>query len=94
MDLQKIKDIIANKADHIALKKSTIKFADGWFTPNTIIKQATVKNDNTEDTGVLTKDIVGNTNYWLDSHGDVHLPSNWSKTISDGGRKFHLHDHE
>ncbi len=92
MNIQRIKDVLQNKAEHVALKKATIKHADAWSTP--IAKGVANKADVTEDNGVINLDIVGNTNYWMDSHEDVHVKGNWSKTISDGGKKFHLHDHK
>ncbi|KQC33970.1 hypothetical protein AAU57_11995 [Nonlabens sp. YIK11] len=94
MDIQKIKDILANKKEVISLKKAAVKFSDGWSTPAIVVKSSATKADNSEDNGIITRDIIGNTNYWMDSHEDVHVPGNWSKTISDGGKKFHLHDHK
>lgn len=93
MDIQKIKDILENKADHVAIKKAAIKYADAWSTPTQVAK-TNAKKAYTDDTGVINLNIVGNTNYWMDSHEDVHVKGNWSKTISDGGKKFHLHDHK
>lgn len=93
MDIQKIKDILENKAEHVAIKKAAVKYADAWSTPTEVVKTNTSKAEF-EDTGVINLNIVGNTNYWMDSHEDVHVKGNWSKTISDGGKKFHLHDHK
>lgn len=51
--------------------------------------------DNDEKNGVLKRSIVANTYLYLDSHGDVHMPGIFSKTITDRKNRIsHLHDHK
>lgn len=92
MNIKLIQQIISNKSEHIAIKKAAIKYADAIGTPMAMFKSVASKQET--ETSVKKIQIVGNTNYWLDSHGDVHVAGNWNKTISDNGKKFHLHDHK
>lgn len=93
------KAIIENKANIKALKKSSMKEADGF---------SHVVSDNETRKGVITKDnsfvegnpteikvrVVGNTTNILDSHGDVHIDNIWKRTLKASDTKLHLQEHK
>jgi len=91
----------ANKSDILEMKKASKK--TNVFTPKLIIDETPIgiatkelttsaKND-TDD--VIKRTLIGNTYNWLDSHGDVHVGSTFSKSIGERvGKIWHLHDHE
>jgi hypothetical protein len=87
-----IKEIIAKKAELIALKKAEIKTVKGGvsalFSGN--VTKGVFENSDTE----LKRTIVANTYNWLDSHQDVHAKGVFSKSIKERKDIFHLHDHE
>lgn len=91
--------LVAEKEELIFLKKSVVKFSDPCTLPFTvekrihIVDKAKYAYENDEEKGILKRTIVANTYNWLDSHGDVHLNGLFAKSISDGGKKAHLHDH-
>ena len=91
MDKNKIKQILANKAEVIRLKKATAKqFIIGLSGSGST--NLTTKNEDTED--VIKRQIVGNTYLWLDNHDDVHVPGVFTKTIKENQNTIvHLHDH-
>lgn len=88
--------LVKNKAEIMALKKMATK----EFVGNNELKvdesKFTLKaSTNSEDTSEsITRKIIGNTYYYMDSHDDVHVDGIFSKTIKENqGRIFHLHDH-
>jgi hypothetical protein len=90
-----IKDLVARKAELIALKKAEIKTVKGGLT--TLVQSEGITTDKAmNDTETkLERTIVGNTYMWMDSHDDVHAKGVFTKSIKE--RKdsiFHLHDHE
>lgn len=90
--METIKDIFKKKDELIKLKKATTKLTDAWGSPSKVSKASTSKMDATANK--ISKTIVGNTYYWLDSHDDVHVKGCFSKSISENKNVFHLHDHE
>lgn len=88
-----IKNLVANKAELINLKKATQKFTNGL---NTVLQAESVAKglySNKEDK--LERTIVGNTYLFMDSHDDVHAKGVFTKSIKERQDKiFHLHDHE
>jgi hypothetical protein len=91
----------ANKADILEMKKASKKcFVSTPTLPlsgaplhvaNKALATTSAKND-TED--VIKRTLIGNTYNWLDSHGDVHVGSTFSKSIGERvGKIWHLHDH-
>ena len=88
-----IKNLIANKAELIELKKAEKKFTNGL---NTVLNTKSVAKglySNKEDK--LERTIVGNTYLFMDSHDDVHSKGVFTKSIKERQDKiFHLHDHE
>lgn len=87
--------LVANKQTLIAQKKFEIKFADPFVYNNRIGNneqrdKAVVNNDTKE---LLVKSIINTTN-WLDSHGDVHIPGLWAKSISETKGLYLLQEHK
>ena len=94
---ERIKDAIANKAEHIDMKKATVKNSDacGFTVPVAKTDETKSAPTNKEVAGVINKTIVGNTYLWMDSHKDVHVAGCFVKSINERKDKiFHLHDHE
>lgn len=94
MDKEYIKNLVANKAEQIALKKAETKYCKGGLT-NVLTTKTALKGlySNAEDK--LERTIIGNTYLWMDSHDDVHAKNCFSKSIKERQNKiFHLHDHE
>lgn len=91
------KHLVTNKEEIISLKKSAIKFTDcltyAPIATEKTNKAAKYSYENDEEKGLLKRTIVANTYNWLDTHDDVHLSGIFAKSINDGGRKAHLHDH-
>jgi hypothetical protein len=90
----------ANKTDILEMKKASKKTY--VFTPSLslsenvegVSKELFSSSKNDTET-VIKRTIVGNTYNWLDSHGDVHVGSTFSKSIGERvGKIWHLHDHE
>ena len=88
-----IKNLVANKAELIELKKAERKFTNGL---NTIIKAESVaKGLYSNSETKLERTIIGNTYLFMDSHDDVHAKGVFTKSIKERQDKiFHLHDHE
>lgn len=88
-----IKEIVANKAELIALKKAEVKTVKGGLS--SIIKtNSTIKGVFKDSDNELQRTIIGNTYLWMDSHEDVHAKGVFAKTIKERKDIFHLHDHE
>ena len=50
--------------------------------------------ENNKEAGRLTRTIVANTYYWMDTHKDVLVSGCFSKSLKERGQKaVHLHDH-
>lgn len=90
----------ANKAILLAEKKSTVKMADAvpfvgpsfeYSHGETTTKAETVAL--TDPTGPIKVTSVINTTNILDSHGDVHLPGIWKKSLSETKRLFLIKEH-
>lgn len=95
---EKFDYLLKNKQTIIDMKKSVVKHSTP-FELNTFA-QKTVKALNTNyeddiDSGVIKRDIIGNTYYWMDSHYDVHVGNTFGKSIKERGveKIYHLHDH-
>jgi len=91
------KELQENKQHLISLKKSAIKYTDGFDylymdkeTKNGVVKSNDmVSGDMTE----LKVRVVMNTTNVLDSHGDVHIDGLWKRTLSHSNKKLHLQEH-
>jgi hypothetical protein len=84
--------LVKNEGLIFHTKKSTIKKADEVHSQplfiddkGNLVTKAEV--DQTQiDPNRLKVAVVINTTNWLDSHGDVHIPGIWKKTLSDNKR--------
>jgi len=81
----------ANQRIFVKAKKSAMKKADGVCLSTSfvnrkgvIVKEAlpTEKNDNE-----LKNSTIINTCLYYDSHGDVHLPGIWKKSLADNNKR-------
>lgn len=81
-------------------KKSAIKYADAvtYTEPlGAIVKDAAEKTAGiveTFDTGNIVVRSVINTTNLLDSHGDVHIPGLWKKSLSEAKMFYLLQEHK
>jgi len=95
MDKELIKDLVENKAAHIAMKKSKIKLTKGGLSMVINTKQTSNKEISNIDNGILRKTIVGNTYMYMDSQDDVLGKGVFSKSLNESGKNaFHLSDHD
>lgn len=94
------KYLVENKSDLLEMKKATKKTY--VISPSLVLDDSSTGLANKElftstknDTeAVIKRTIIGNTYNWLDSHGDVHVGSTFSKSIGERvGKIWHLHDH-
>jgi len=85
-----------NKDSLLAQKKSSIKYADGCsciISPminKNIATKAILKDSDNE----IRRKLVINTTNVLDSHGDVHLPGIWDKSLKDDNKRLLLQEHK
>jgi hypothetical protein len=91
--------IVKNEALIIHAKKSAIKYSDSLTVSNLFIdeKGSLVSkgvNDIPAISGDATKlnlNVVINTTNYFDSHGDVHIPGLWNKSLADNKKNgFYL----
>lgn len=81
--------LVKNEALIFHAKKSEIKKADGCYASAFYINakgELTTKAEITEtqiDPTRLKVVVVINATNWYDSHGDVHIPGLWKKSLSD-----------
>lgn len=99
-----IKFLVENKQLLISEKKSEIKRADAiafgidlsakfFIDKDGKLNKAT--SDQQAQVGLPeTVIVVINTTNWLDSHGDVHIPGIWKKSLNDNKVQLHLQEHE
>lgn len=93
--------LVQNKSEIIAIKKSAIKFTleCGGFDVSKCDKETTKSlyssyKDDVES-GIIKRDIVGNTYNWMDSQDDVLLEGCAMKSINENlNGIWLLHDHE
>lgn len=91
----KFKYLIENKELFIAQKKSVIKYADSFGLAPMKEIGLSVKQENQDTFDELFRTIIGNTYNFMDSHDDVHVSGNFSKSIKERkGKIFHLRDHK
>lgn len=97
MEQLSLKEILANKAEVIRLKKAQVKFTDALKYTLPHGEGITVKadaNGTTDTNDIIYRTIVGNTYLWMDSHDDVHIPGIFTKSINENEKSIlHLHDH-
>jgi hypothetical protein len=88
-----------NKDALIAEKKFKIKQADSvsYNVPLANIKGEAVKSgltDSNADIETIKATVVINTTNILDSHGDVHIPGIWNKSLKELKRVYLLQEHQ
>lgn len=88
-----------NKAALIAEKKFKVKQADSisYNVPLANTKGEAIKSDITDsnaDIETIKATVVINTTNILDSHGDVHLPNIWKKSLSELKKVYLLQEHQ
>src|ERR1044071_1663738 len=91
--------LVKNEGLIFHTKKSTMKKADEIFSmpmyvddKGNLVSKAEVLETQI-DPNKLKVSLVINTTNWLDSHGDVHIPGIWKKSLSDNKKVgFYLLD--
>jgi len=95
---EELRKLVSEKSEIIRLKKAATKFTDALTInelPQGTTKALQTNNEDNLEAGVIKRTIVGNTYYWMDSHGDVHLENVFAKSISENAKLIpHLHDHK
>lgn len=94
--------LVENKALLMEEKKFFPKYGDGIAFMNTFYDKAldefkTYKANLPVDIGSkneLKVKVVINTTNLLDSHGDVHIPGIWKKSLSENKMLMHLREHQ
>jgi hypothetical protein len=87
-----IEEIVKNKKELIALKKTTIKHSDPSI--NIPLKELTANKEIKIDGYENLCKAIANTYYWMDSHDDVHVKGCFSQTIKQNLKSiFHLDNH-
>lgn len=99
-----LKFLVENKTVLISEKKSAIKRADAISIPVDIGKQYAIDTEgklvklvsgtSKAPSGIETVLCVINTTNWYDSHGDVHIPGLWKRSLSNSKTQLHLQEHE
>jgi hypothetical protein len=90
----------ANKSILKAQKKYEVKRADAVSYSKMIVthKGDAVKanlpvNDEPNPNEIQVLSVINTTN-WLDSHGDVHIPGLWKKSLSENKEVYLLQEHD
>lgn len=85
--------LVKNEALIFNAKKSVTKEADGFVSAplyvddkGNLVNKAESDAIPVTESGRLKVVPVINTTNWLDSHGDVHIPGLWKKSLSDNKR--------
>mgnify|MGYP003629778095 FL=1 len=90
--------LILNKETLISQKKSVIKLADGIGGSSIHIQGAKSVNKSQSVSSepideIKVKAVINTTNF-LDSHGDVHIPGIWNKSLKENTRIMHIQEHQ
>lgn len=94
------KALISNKSQLIHLKKmkkdKSDEFSFGVISSITDKHEAVKANEPVKDPDLseLKVKVVINTTSLLDSHGDVHIPGIWKRSLSHSNIKYHLDSHK
>jgi hypothetical protein len=100
---EELSDFIENemsgdKSRFMKLRKSSIKHADAvsfnYSAPNRdeAVKELGASED-VNPTELRVKVVINTTNI-LDSHGDVHIPGLWNKSLKENKSLLHLQEHK
>jgi len=91
--------LVANKDTLTTQKKSVIKLADG-IGHTTLSTQKDLRKANKSESSEIAqveafrvKAVINTTNI-LDSHGDVHIPGLWNKSLKENKRIMHIQEHQ
>ena len=84
-----------NKQELFEQKKAVIKHADtfGVIVGDGNVGKSVFKADNDTEDVIQRKLVINSTNV-LDSHGDVHIPGLWDKSIKDSDSRLLLQEHK
>lgn len=86
--------LIENKAALIAEKKYKVKHADAIFYNRTTSAEKAAKgSDLSTAEAIRVKSVINTTNI-LDSHGDVHIPKIWNKSLREKKNFYLLQEHK
>jgi hypothetical protein len=98
--------LVKNEALIFHAKKSQVKKADGVFSAplyiddkGNLVTKEEVQQSQVDPNRLKVVAVINTTN-WLDSHGDVHIPGIWKKSLSDNKKagfyllKSHKRDFE
>jgi hypothetical protein len=93
------KSIIDNKSHLMSLKKSAVKFTDGFdcLLQDEVTEKGVVTKGNeavTDNPSELKVRVVMNTTNLMDSHLDVHIDGLWKRTLKASSSKLHLQEHK
>lgn len=85
-------ELAKNESKIVELKKATIKESDSFSTFFELKESAEKKLSFVKDGFVYA--VINTTNF-LDSHGDVHFPNIWNKSLKDKSKKiFYVLEHK
>ncbi len=94
------KELKGDKAKMYTMKKATLKHADAvsYYLPNLELGKEDANKEalilSTLDTNkILVKSVINTTNI-LDSHGDVHIPNLWKKSLNESKGFMLLQEHQ
>lgn len=83
--------LVAHKDLLIKEKKAAVKYADALSFVGGIVGQEGIMTKDgagaTQGDGSIKNTTIINSAYWFDSHGDVHIPGIWNKSLSDNARR-------
>jgi hypothetical protein len=91
-----LKFLVANKRSIIDKKKFELKRTVDYDNVafQRPVSKGKYRYENNTNEAYLVRTIVANTYLWCDSHGDVHLPNIFSKSIQERGDLIcHIADH-
>lgn len=93
------KAIVDNLPTLMNLKKSAIKFTDGFnlvYGDENVDKDFSFKQEGSESENLteIKRKVVMNTTGLLDSHGDVHIKNIWKRSLDHNNIKLHLQEHK
>ena len=87
--------LVENKDTLIAQKKAIKKEVDcGVIINPVIVKENKANKQVVENRNELKVVVIINTTNFLDSHGDVHIPGIWKKSLSENKMIMHLNSHD
>lgn len=95
-----IDEIVKNKAQLISLKKQQFKQADsvshfvGLVQKDESVVKAESGSVSIEDATQIKAQLVINTTNIMDSHGDVHIPGLWTKSLQESKSPYLLQEHQ